>query len=340
MKPLVTIQRIFNRPAGCSFSTSCRNYAELRAATDGLRQLENERRASLGYEPVEKVPGISLDAKYGKGSRKSLHADMTSDPRWMDIYMTVVRASDGEPVESYERLAGDIYLPDWNELTAVVREVNFDGNAVTGEFGTAHSYVSQLKRNGKMQDGLEPVSVYGAVMTLSAQTVMGQRSGMSYAGGHMTIPAGSLKVYDNLGRPSANMWWGIIDELGEELGFDAPRIEGLVGVFKDPTLRGFVFSVPTLITESEIIKIWKKSADMKEHERMFSVGVSEMPGYISQNADMREEIAPRVDPVRPLLPSGAAVLLTQLRRYSPKSFDGVIQSLDGLFATKEGYYVE
>ncbi len=343
MKPLVTLQRVFNRPAQCSLSTLCRNYADLRAATDGLRGLEDEKRASFEYGPAEEIPGIALDAKYGEGSRKKLHAAMTSDPRWMDIYMAVVRASAGEPVEPYEKLAGTIYLPDWNELNAVVHEVNFDGDRVSGEFGTAHSYVSQLKRRGKMQDGLEPVSVYGNVMTLSAETVIGKRGGMSYPGGHMTIPAGSLKVYDNLGKPDANMLWGIRDELHEEIGFDAFHrvgVEGLVGVFKDPTLRGFVFSVPTLLTESEIRKIWEKSVERKEHESIFSVSVSGLPQYISHMADRREEIAPRVDPEHPLLPSGIAVLLTQLRRYSPGRFDEAMESLGGLFVAEEGYYVQ
>ncbi|MBI2579699.1 MAG: hypothetical protein HYW27_02245, partial [Candidatus Aenigmarchaeota archaeon] len=201
--PLVTIQRVFQEPAEISISTACRDYTKLRAATDGLRQLEDEKRASFGYEPVKKVPGIALDSRYGGGSRKKLHQAMTSDPRWRDMYMAAVRASDGEPAEPYENLAGAIYLPDWNELTAVVRSMGFEGNKVTGEFGTAHSYSTQLKRRGKMQDGLEPVSVYGNVMTCMKNTILGIRSGMSYAGGYMTTPAGSLKVYDNNGSPDA-----------------------------------------------------------------------------------------------------------------------------------------
>lgn len=342
MKPLVTIQRIFKSPAEHSFSTVCKNYAELRAATDGLRKLEEEKRASLGYEPIKEVPGIELDSKYGEGSRKKLQLAMTSDGEWKDLYMAAVRNSDGEPIELYENMAGIIYLPDWNELTATVHEVNFEGNRVSGEFGTAHSYSSQLKRRGKMKGSMEPVSVYGNVQTCEKNIILGVRSGMSYPGGHMTTPAGSLKVYGS-GSPRANMLRGIMDELHEELGLTPEhdiQIEKLVGVFKDPTLRGFVFSVPTKYTLSEIQKIWEKSVDRKEHEHLFSYSMNVLPEYISEEADRREEIAPKVDPAYPLLPSGVAVLLTQMRRRSKRSFDKTLQALDGLFATDENYWVE
>ncbi|HLD48954.1 MAG TPA: hypothetical protein VJB11_01185 [archaeon] len=335
-KPLIEIKKIFQEPRHITSFTDLSRYDNLKDVIEGITELENESRSLYGLPQVNELHALGLGEK-----RKKVQESMKRNKKWQALCQKAISLSGAEYSLYYKDTAEKIYLPDWNDMTAVLYDIRIGNNEIITDFDIAHTYVIQLYRKNLLSNyAFKPVSVYGNFYSSEGRMMIGVRGGMSSAGYHMTIPAGSLYLTEKDGKICADPIEGLKKEMRDETGLERDySIEGIIGVFEDPTLCGLVFDVVSNKTEDKLREIWETDGN-KEHTEIFFLPREYMHSYISKYADKRHGIMPDVNKERSLHPSGTAVLLVGLKRYSEKSFDETIKGLGGLFSAKGSYYVK
>ena len=334
-KPLVTITDIFPNPRELRAQTEKGDYRQLAEAVRGIDYIQDSVRAGMGFKPSSEVEPMALDTRYGPGTRSRVQAGMKARGDWKDLCYKIINHG-RESDKSVDDQMDAIYLPDWNRAVADLNGISTRSTSmyVDATFGISHTFLSQLKRRDMLRDNLSHVSVYGYTTTSDGKVMLGRRCGMSYPGGMMTMPAGSLYAIERGGTLVIDGHEGMLKEIRDETGLENDfldfSVKGVIGIFEDPTVTGFVYEVWATKTEDELRQIWTTSGN-KEHDSLHFLPESEAHEYIEKNLDRRPRIEPVVDPEHPLLPSGAAVLLIGMAKKSPQDFKGTVRSLGGMY---------
>ena len=334
-KPLVTITHIFPSPRHLRAQTEARDYRPLAEAIRKIDYIQDSVRADIGLPPSSEVEPLALDKRYGNGMRAKVQQEMKTHRDWKELCYEAINHGSESDMPVNEQIDA-VYLPDWNRAVADLKEISARSTSfyVDAKFGINHTFLSQLKRRGMLREDLSPVSVYGYTTTSDGKVMLGRRCGMSYPGGMMTMPAGSLYAIERGGTLVIDGHEGMLKEIRDETGLENDfldfSVKGVIGIFEDPTVTGFVYEVWATKTEDELRQIWTTSGN-KEHDSLHFLPESEAHEYTEKNLDRRPRIEPVVDPEHPLLPSGASILLIEMARKSRKDFKDPIRSLGGMY---------
>lgn len=183
--------------------------------------------------------------------------------------------------------AADVSLPWWNEISLLESRYETDVTCKISSFiQPSHSYITQLKRKGKIESPMATMSVSGLLQTKEndegvSHIVLGVRGGLSFPNTYHLIPIGGAKFDKNIlsgPEPFENLLR--TTELVEEFGAISrstsitPLCRALdLALIRSPGDVNYCYSVKLDLTKGQVEKHWRDNnhEDAKEHGELLFI---------------------------------------------------------------------
>ena len=239
-------------------------------------------------ELKEKHPGIDSRSTRHLNpiDRVGLQEKMREDERVFENAMEIIKIERPELFAAYKPKAiySLISILDWNDSDkATMSEVFYRrpsegkrAKLVVRGLQKVHSYVVQLTRSGHPMGTIDSPSVSGIINLVDHETdstifPIGYRGGRHLPNTAMTIPAGSVKIPDEIDEDTDPIFDSFFDELESELGRRKVYNVKILGHHYDPYVGGntlFVVLANSLLDKAETMERFERAEDRKEHDHL------------------------------------------------------------------------